>query len=314
MQNPGEYISGEDISRRLGISRTAVWKQINKLRLEGYEFEAISRKGYRLVSKPDKLEYANVIKALKTHSFGQRLKLLDVTTSTQEEMRLLAEKGAPSGSLVISEEQTSGRGRQGRKWLSPSGKGIWMSLLLRPELPLSCAPQLTLLCAVAVCRAIRAVTGVNTGIKWPNDLLVEGRKVCGILIESVGEDELIRYCVAGIGIDVNLENEDYPEDLKGLASSLKIESGRDCDRALLIGAVMNELEKLYELYIEQGFTPIGHLWEALSITIGKKITVKTARGDIQGTAEGLDPSGALILKSDDGQRINIFSGEVQLGG
>lgn len=141
LQNPGEYISGEEISRRLGISRTAVWKQINKLRLEGYEFEAVSRKGYRLVHTPDKLEFTAVIEAMKTNSFGRRLKLIDVTTSTQEEMRLLAEQGAPSGSLIIAEEQTSGRGRQGRKWLSPPGKGIWMSLLLRPELPLTCAPN-----------------------------------------------------------------------------------------------------------------------------------------------------------------------------
>lgn len=314
LQNPGEYISGEEISRRLGISRTAVWKQINKLRLEGYEFEAVSRKGYRLVHIPDKLEFTAVIEAMKTNSFGRRLKLIDVTTSTQEEMRLLAEQGAPSGSLIIAEEQTSGRGRQGRKWLSPPGKGIWMSLLLRPELPLTCAPQLTLLCAVAVCRAIRAVTGVDAGIKWPNDLLVQGRKVCGILIESVGEDELIRYCIAGIGIDVNLDPDDYPPELLAIATSLKMESGQDCNRAVLIGAVMNELEKLYELYVEQGFGPICHLWEALSITMGKEITVKTARGDIQGIAEGLDPSGALTLVSKDGQRINIYSGEVQLGG
>ncbi|WP_019640398.1 biotin--[acetyl-CoA-carboxylase] ligase [Paenibacillus fonticola] len=314
LSRPGEFISGEEISRKLSISRTAVWKQINKLREEGYEFEAVSRKGYRLVSKPERLEYSALLHALDTASFGQTVKLLEVTTSTQEEVRLLAEQGAAEGTLVIAEEQTIGRGRQGRKWHSPPGKGIWMSLLLRPKLPLSAAPQLTLLTAVAVCRAVRAVTGVNAGIKWPNDLLVDGRKVCGILLESVGEDEMIRYCIAGIGIDVNLEEEDLPSELVPIATSLKMESGKKADRAVLIGAVMKEMEKLYELYMEEGFSPIGHLWEAQSITTGRFITVKTAQGEISGRAIGLDATGGLLLIGVDNQPTTIFSGEVQFDG
>ncbi|MFD3258887.1 biotin--[acetyl-CoA-carboxylase] ligase [Paenibacillus lentus] len=314
LSRPGEYVSGEEISRKLSISRTAVWKQINKLREEGYEFEAVSRKGYRLVSKPERLEYSALLQAMDTTSFGQRLKLLDVTTSTQEEVRLLAEQGANEGTLVIAEEQTIGRGRQGRRWHSPAGKGIWMSLLLRPQLPLSAAPQLTLLSAVAVCRAIRAVTGIGVGIKWPNDLLVQGRKVCGILLESVGEDEMIRYCIAGIGIDANLETDDLPSELVPIATSLQIESGRKVDRAVLIGAVMAEMEKLYGLYMEEGFAPIGHLWEALSVTTGQQITVKTAQGEVSGRAMGLDKNGGLLVMQGDDKLTTIFSGEVQLGG
>ncbi|WP_213590644.1 biotin--[acetyl-CoA-carboxylase] ligase [Paenibacillus woosongensis] len=314
LSRPGEYISGEEISRKLSISRTAVWKQINKLREEGYEFEAVSRKGYRLVSKPEKLEYSTLLQAFSTVSFGRTLKLMDVTTSTQEEVRLLAEHGASEGTLVIAEEQTIGRGRQGRKWHSPAGKGIWMSLLLRPQLPLSAAPQLTLLTAVAVCRAVRAVTGIGVGIKWPNDLLVRGRKICGILLESVGEDEMIRYCIAGIGIDANLEPDDLPPELASIATSLQIESGRKVDRAVLIGAVMTEMEKLYGLYMEEGFAPIGHLWEALSVTTGQHITVKTAQGEVSGRAVGLEERGGLLVMQEDDSLTTIFSGEVHFDG
>lgn len=314
LSQPGQYVSGEEISRKLSISRTAVWKQINKLREEGYEFEAVSRKGYRLISKPERLEYSGLLQAMNTKSFGQRLKLLDVTTSTQEEVRLLAEQGAEEGTLVIAEEQTTGRGRQGRKWHSPAGKGIWMSLLLRPQLPLSSAPQLTLLSAVAVCRAVRMVTGVDVGIKWPNDLLANGRKICGILLESVGEDEMIRYCIAGIGIDANLESSDLPPELEPIATSLQIESGRKVDRAVLIGAVLAEMEKLYGLYKEEGFAPIGHLWEALSITTGQDITVKTAQGEVSGRAMGLDEYGGLLVMQRDHRLTTIFSGEVQFEG
>ncbi|AZK47204.1 biotin--[acetyl-CoA-carboxylase] ligase [Paenibacillus lentus] len=314
LSQPGQYVSGEEISRKLSISRTAVWKQINKLREEGYEFDAVSRKGYRLISKPERLEYSGLLQAMNTKSFGRKLKLLEVTTSTQEEVRLLAELGAAEGTLVIAEEQTIGRGRQGRRWHSPAGKGVWMSLLLRPPLPLTRAPQLTLLSAVAVCRAIRAVTGVEVGIKWPNDLLVHGRKICGILLESIGEDEMIRYCIAGVGIDANLEPSDLPPELRTIATSLQIESGRKVDRVVLIGAVIAELEKFYELYLEEGFAPIGHLWEALSVTTGQDITVKTAQGEVRGRAMGLDENGGLLVMQEDHRLTTIFSGEVQIDG
>ncbi|WP_433946468.1 biotin--[acetyl-CoA-carboxylase] ligase [Paenibacillus sp. SN-8-1] len=313
LQNPGEYMSGEEISKRLAISRTAVWKQINKLREAGYEFDAVSRRGYRLVQKPARMNPISLMSAMSSNTFGKHLKLLEVTTSTQEEVRKLAEEGAPEGTLVIAEEQTGGRGRLGRKFFSPSGKGIWMSLLLRPDRPLSCAPQLTLLAAVAVCRAIKSATGVESGIKWPNDLLVQGRKICGILLESVAEDERIRYCIAGIGINANMTMEDYPEELRSIVTSLQMESGKAVDRAVLIGAVMSELEQLYKLYLEEGFTPIAHLWEALSVTINREVTLNTSRGIVSGYATGIDGNGALILENE-GEKFTVFSGDVQLGG
>ncbi|MNI29940.1 Bifunctional ligase/repressor BirA [compost metagenome] len=313
-RHAGEYLSGEELSRRLSISRTAVWKQINKLRDEGYEFEAVSRKGYRLLRTPDRLEAADVQSKLTTTSFAREIKLLEVTETTQEEARILAENGAVSGTLVIAEEQTRARGRQGKPWFSPARKGVWMSMVLRPDCPLSFAPQLTLLTAVALCRAIRKISGVETGIKWPNDLLVADRKISGILIESVGEDGLIKYCIIGIGIDVNLEAADIPDELSNIVTSLKIESGREIDRGELIGAVMNEMEQLYSVYETEGFAPIGHLWEALSVTIGRRIVVRTPQGEKSGVATALDASGALTLLDDRGQLSTIYSGEIQLEG
>lgn len=315
LEHPGQYISGEEMSRRLSISRTAVWKQIAKLREQGYEFESAPRRGYRLISQPDRLSQTALLHALAgNQSLGSRIKLLSSVTSTQEEVRRLAEEGAPHGTLVVAEEQTAGRGRQGRRWYSPPGKGIWMSLLLRPDRqPVSIAPQLTLLTAVAVCRAVRKF-GVDAGIKWPNDILVDGRKLCGILVESIAEDELIRYAIAGIGIDVSLQLEDIPQELHPVVTSLQISSGRRVERTALIGAVLTEMEQLYQLYTEKGFVPIAHLWEALSVTLGRRITIRTPDGEISGQATALAENGALLLLEDSGNTRTIFSGEVQLGG
>lgn len=312
LENPQEFVSGEEISRRLSVSRTAVWKQINKLREAGYEFEAVPHKGYRILRKPERLDMLSLVKAMKTQTMGKKVKVLESTVSTQEEARRLAEEGAAEGTIVIAEEQTGGKGRMGRKWFSPKGKGVWMSLVLRPKQPMHYMPQLTLMTGVAVCRAVRRVSGVMAGLKWPNDLLAGGRKISGILLESAVEDEHVRYCIAGIGISVNLEREDYPEELTGVATSLKIESGEPVDRTALIAAVLEEFEKLYALYQQEGFGPIATLWEALSVTLGKPVTVNTANGAVQGVAEKLDPSGALLVATEDGQHIPIFSGDVEM--
>lgn len=312
LASPQEFVSGEEISRRLSVSRTAVWKQINKLREAGYEFEAVPNKGYRIVNKPERIDTLTLLKTLKTNIAGKKLKVLETTVSTQEEAKALAEAGAPEGTLVVAEEQTGGKGRLGRKWFSPKGKGIWMSLVLRPKQPLHYMPQLTLLTGVAVCRAVRRTTGVMAGLKWPNDLLVDGRKICGILLESAAEDEYVRYCIAGIGISANLDPDDYPDELKSVATSLKIEAGHPVDRVQLIAAAMEEFETLYRLYQQEGFAPIASLWEALSVTLGKRVTVGAASGPVTGLALKLDPHGALVILTEDGRELPVFSGDVEL--
>lgn len=306
----GRFVSGEEISRNLSISRTAVWKHVNKLRDMGYEFEAVSRKGYRLVTKPDSIDATALQLALDTTVFGRKAILLTSTLSTQGDVLKLAEQGQAEGAVVIAEEQTGGRGRFGRKWFSPPGKGIWMSVLLRPDLPLQHTPQLTLLAGVAVCRAVRACTGADAGIKWPNDLLIDGRKVCGILLESTVEDHEVRYCIAGIGVDVNFDSEDYPEDLTTIATSLKMQTGKPVDRTQLTAAILTELEQLYFLYQKEGFGVISALWEALSVSMNREITVTNPHGVIEGKAIGLDPSGALIVEKRDGERALVISGEI----
>ncbi|MEC0205691.1 biotin--[acetyl-CoA-carboxylase] ligase [Paenibacillus lautus] len=309
-EHSGQFLSGEEISRKLSISRTAVWKQINKLRHLGYDFEAVPRLGYRMMDEPDKLSVEQLTAGMTSQIFGKPLKLLDKTTSTQEDARQLAEEGAAEGTLVISEEQTGGRGRMGRKFHSPRGKGIWMSLVLRPKQPLHLTQQLTLLTGVAVCRAITKCAGVQTDIKWPNDILFQGKKVCGILLESATEDERVRYCIAGIGISANLKESDFPEELRSVATSIRMAGGATVNRTELIQAIMAEMEVLYELYNEQGFEPIASLWEALSGTVGREVQVHTARDRFSGIATGLNRDGALLVRNQDEELIPVYSGDI----
>lgn len=309
-ENAGQFLSGEEISRKLSISRTAVWKQINKLRSAGYDFEAVPRLGYRMLDEPDRLSGDQLTAGMTSRYFGKSIKLLDKTTSTQEDARQLAEEGAAEGALVISEEQTGGRGRMGRKFHSPRGKGIWMSLVLRPKQPLHLTQQLTLLTGVAVCRAIAKSAGVQTDIKWPNDILYQGKKVCGILLESATEDERVRYCIAGIGISANLKEADFPEELRNVATSIRIAGGKTVNRTSLIQSIMTEMEVLYELYNEQGFEPVASLWEALSGTVGREVQVQTARDRFSGIATGLNQDGALLVRNQHNELVPVYSGDI----
>lgn len=242
-----------------------------------------------------------------------RVQLLDSVVSTQEEAKLLAESGALEGTTVIAEEQTGARGRMGRQWFSPRGKGVWMSIVLRPKLPLSQTPQLTLLAGVAVCKAIRRVTGVEAGIKWPNDLLAEGRKICGILLESSLREGELHYCIAGIGISANMTEADYPDHLQEIATSLRIQRGGvPVDRSELERAVLDELESHYDLYMNQGFKPIKELWESMSVTLGRQIALNSLQGRVEGVVVGLDDTGGLLLRTSSGEISSVCSGEIEL--
>lgn len=303
----GAFVSGEHISRRLGVSRTAIWKQIRKLEAEGYRIEAVPRRGYRLVGKPDRLTPQALLAKLRTERFGRSLRLYDTVGSTQDVLHEWAKEGAPEGALVIAERQTKGRGRMGRTWVSPAGKGVWMSLLLRPALPLALAPQLTLLAAVALARGLQQVAALPIGIKWPNDLLVNGKKVCGVLLESSAEDERLVYVAVGIGISVNLEAADFPEDLAERAVSLKMACGRELDRADVIAAVLASFEELYGLYREQGFAPIRLLWEALAVSLHEPAEIRTPAGVVRGIPRGLDDYGGLLVERADGTVAPVYA-------
>ncbi|NHN28689.1 biotin--[acetyl-CoA-carboxylase] ligase [Paenibacillus agricola] len=313
IESPDVFLSGEELSQKMNCSRTAVWKHIERLRMEGYVFEAVSRKGYRFISKPDKLDIEQLTAKLQTTIVGRSILYYDEVESTNTVAHSLVLEGAAEGTLVIAEHQTSGRGRMGRKWYSPKGKGLWMSLVLKPRIPLQLAPQLTLLVAVALCRSIRKLTAIDAGIKWPNDLLVDGKKISGILLESSADEEKLQHVIAGVGISVNLDPDDFPEEIKDVATSLSIQAGSKIDRAELLCQFLLELEGLYELYQEQGFAPIKMLWEALNVSIGCTVRQQSNKGLIEGIAEGIDDHGALVVRLADGTLTKWYSSNVEFG-
>jgi len=308
------YVSGEEISRRLNVSRTAVWKHIRELRRQGYRFESSPHKGYRLVGRPDALSAEAIRLAAGSVSVLADVVVLGTVDSPQTEAHRLAAAGAPHGTLVAAEEQTAGRGRLGRFWLSPAGKGIWMSLIIRPPITVREAPQMTMAAAVALARTLRRETGADIGIKWPNDLLAgDGRKLCGILVESVGEDERVRHMAVGVGIDCHLEEAAYPPELAGKATSLLMATGRRVDRNALAGAFLREFDAMYRLYLAEGFPPIRMLWESLSVTVGRRIRHRSASGGTEGTAERLDERGGLVVRTDAGERVTLVAGDIEFG-
>lgn len=309
-RHPNMYISGEQLSEKLGCSRTAVWKHIGALREQGYSFEAVPRRGYRLTGVPDRYDIGELLSGLRTETMGQTIKLFGTVDSTQPIAHKLAEQGAAEGTLVLAERQTAGRGRMGRSWHSPQSKGVWMSLVLRPRVPLHFTPQLTLLVAVALCRAIRKIEPLPVAIKWPNDLLIEGKKVSGILLESSAEDERLRYVIVGIGISVNMREDDYPPELADKATSLRIASGKEWSRAGLIRSFLEQFEQLYALYHAEGFEPIRVAWEALSLSLGKPILARTFAGNVEGVAESIDGMGALLVRLKDGTVTKLYSAEI----
>jgi BirA family transcriptional regulator, biotin operon repressor / biotin---[acetyl-CoA-carboxylase] ligase len=306
------YLSGEAASKLLGVSRTAVWKQIRKLEEEGYTIEASRKLGYRLAGRPDRLTVSSLLSKLRTDRLGKNIHLYEDVESTQNVAMRLAEEGAPEGALVIAEQQLKGRGRMGRSWISPRGKGIWMSLVLRPDIPMPYAPQLTLLTAVALCRALRRLTSLDIGIKWPNDLLVNGRKISGILLESSAEEDRLKHVIAGVGISVNLDESDYDPEVLSKAVSLKLAAGQEFDRSEIVAAFLLELEQLYALYQNEGFAPIRSLWEALSISLGRRMVLTTPQTVIEGVPIGLSDSGAIVVRLDDGSEMPVFSAEMGL--
>ena len=311
-EHQGEYVSGEKISNQLGCSRTAVWKHIEELRKHGYELESAPRKGYRLISKANGVHSHEVKLGLHTKRIGRELSYFDSTDSTQIIATKLAHNGASEGHVVIADEQTAGKGRLGRKWFSRSGTAISMSMILRPNLAPQQAPQLTLLAAVAVVRAIRSCTNIDCDIKWPNDILINGKKLVGILTEMQADPDVVHSVIIGIGVNVNQQLEDIDPDISEIATSLALEKGEQIERATIISTILNEFEELYDLYLEKGFTIIKPMWEAYSITIGNYIYARTLRETIYGYAKGITDEGVLLLEDEKGKVHSIYSADIEI--
>jgi BirA family biotin operon repressor/biotin-[acetyl-CoA-carboxylase] ligase len=306
-----EVVSGEAISDKLGLTRAAVWKHVESLRGQGYRIDAVASRGYRLVSIPDRLRALELRPLLNTHDVGQVLHCHEELGSTNDEAKRLADDDAGHGEVVVAERQTEGRGRRGRAWISPARRNVAFSVILRPEeLPPARAPELTLVAAVALCDALRH-SGVAAGIKWPNDVLVGGRKIAGILTEMSAEADLVHWVVIGVGVNVNARLEDFPEELRDQATSLLIERDHPSPRALFLAACLTSLETWYDRHAEGGFAPIRQAWRERSVTLGQQVSVTTDGAPTVGLAEDIDDTGALLLRTPAGL-TRITSGDVAM--
>ncbi|MBT2726261.1 biotin--[acetyl-CoA-carboxylase] ligase [Bacillus sp. ISL-75] len=306
------FLSGQHLAELIGCSRTAVWKHIEELRKEGFELEAVRNKGYRILKTSEKVSADEIRFGLTTNYIGKNIHYEESVESTQKIAHRIASEDAPEGTVIIAEEQLSGRGRMARQWHSPKYTGIWMSMIIRPNIPLSNAPQLTLLAAVAIVQAIEEMTNLIPEIKWPNDILINGKKVTGILTELQAEADLIHSIIIGIGINVNQKKEDFPLELQEIATSLFIEDGETVSRAELIRSIFKHFEKLYTLYLEQGFLPIKLLWEGYAGSIGKYIKARTLTNTIEGKALGITNDGVLQLEDLTGKIHHIYSADIEL--
>lgn len=303
--SPG-YVSGEAISRELNISRAGIWKHIKELRQEGYTIEARPRRGYNLVAVPDKLYPAEIQFGLRTACLGRRIVHVEQTDSTQQLALRLCLEGAQEGTLVCAESQTSGKGRLGRVWASPRGQGIYMSLILRPSMPLTNLAPVTLLSAVAMCEAVRSMTDLKVQIKWPNDLLLNKKKIAGILTELQAEMDHVKFVIVGMGLNVNTPARYLPEQ----ATSLRQESKTKWSRLDLMKAILERYEYWYDNFKSQGAAPVLRRWRKYSSTTGKQVTLSDQYGRVEGEAIDIDEWGGLIIRTATGVVVKRMSGDI----
>lgn len=310
----GNPISGQQLADEMGISRTAIWKHLQTLQEEGYVFETIKKKGYKLISEPDKVDAAKISSFLTTNRFGRYIHYYDEVDSTQIIAHELARDGAEDGTVVIAEEQTAGKGRMQRPWDSQKGKGIWMTVIIRPNILPHQAPQFTLVTAVSIIQAMKSLyENFTPEIKWPNDILIGGKKCTGILTEMIAEMDAIKGLLVGIGINVNQKLEDFPEEIQSIATSISIEEGKEVDRAELVATILKYLEQYTDEYVQNGFGEIKKLWEEASCTIGKRIKATTLREIIEGQAIGITDEGVLEIELDIGEIKKVYSADIELG-
>lgn len=307
------YISGQELCNRFGVSRTAVWKAINQLKEAGYEIEAQQNKGYRLMAAPDLMTEAEIKSLMHTEWVAREVLYFDTIDSTNTKAQELAEKGYQSGTLVVADKQESGKGRRGRSWVSPSGTGIFMTLMIKPDINPNNASMLTLVAALAVAKAITSVTGEEAMIKWPNDIVVNGKKVCGILTEMNAQFDYINYIVVGIGI--NVHNESFPEEISQMASSLMIEAGgKRFHRAQIIAETMSYFEQYYDTFLKtQDLSALVREYDKLLVNRNKSVRVLDPKEPFDGKAMGITPKGELIVDTWESRKL-VSSGEVSVRG
>jgi len=330
-QAAGQFVRADDLGRQVKLPTTAVTAEVAELEKIGYTIEAHPHFGYRLLGTPDRLTADDIKARLESISrvgansirdrsrlqaaptkqsvIGSEILVFEETASTNDVVEHLAKSGAREGLAVFAESQTRGRGRRGRAWASPRGKGLWFSVLLRPALPPSAASRITVAAGVAVARAIRETCGVDARIKWPNDVTLNGRKLAGILTELRAEADEILLAILGIGIDVNCGPEDFPQELTGVATSLELETGKAQDRVALAARVLAELDECYHRALTD-FESVADECAKLCTTLGRQIVVTMGQHRVEGFAQALDGDGALLLRRDSGRMERILGGDV----
>ena len=308
-----KFISGQELCNRFGVSRTAVWKVINQLKKEGYRIEAVQNKGYHMVSSPALLSKYELESRIHTQWLGKEIVYKETTDSTNADVRRMAEGGAENGLLVVADSQTNGKGRRGRQWESKKGTNLYFSVLLKPEFAPDKASMITLVAAYSVAKVIAKNTGLDAKIKWPNDIVVGRKKVCGILTEMSMERDYIHHIVLGIGINVNEES--FPEEIKDMATSLKIEKGSLIVRANLLSDILFRLEQDYEAFLSaEDLKPFVEEYNKMLVNKGALVKVLDPKGEFTGIAGGINEEGMLLVFKENGQIEKVYAGEVSVRG
>lgn len=312
LKEQDDFRSGEEISKKLGVTRAAIWKAIKKLQADGYEITSSTKKGYKLIESPNLVTPHEISEVLKTKVLGKKIYYFEEIGSTNNEAKALSRERAEEGTLFIAEKQLGGKGRLGRTWESPSKTGIWMSLVLCPDIMPQYASQITLVAGLGMCEAIKEITGLDAKIKWPNDIVVNGKKICGILTEMSAQVEAIDYIVVGIGVNVNMLN--FPKTLP-YASSLALEGDKAYSRREIVARFLEIFEKDYEAYKQKpNLEAIIERYEEACITLHQQIKIVSRNEEIIAQGKGITKDGALVIKMADGTEKQISSGEVSVRG
>jgi BirA family biotin operon repressor/biotin-[acetyl-CoA-carboxylase] ligase len=306
------HVSGAELAELLGVSRTTIWNHVQALRNEGYVIDACTRRGYRLISIPDRMMPDEITRRLRTRWLGRTLWCYRETASTNDVALARAAEGAPEGALVIAEAQRRGRGRFHRKWLAPPGAGILASVVLRPTLHPSLVSQLVIAAAVAVAESLNALHDLDAHIKWPNDVYVGTRKIAGILAELSAEAEQVNHVVIGIGLNVNMTTAQLPKPVRDTATSIQIELGREVSRLDVLVELLAQLERWYDRWRRDAFAPVKARWAELSSSLGRRVRITSGSETTTGLVADLDDDGALLLRLDTGHIRKVASGDIAL--
>ena len=307
-----DYVSGQELCRRFGVSRTAVWKAIGQLKKEGYHIQAVQNRGY-LLEQEELFGQHELESRMDTEWAGHPVSWYETLGSTNLQAKLDAENGAENGALIVADMQTAGRGRRGRTWNSPPGTNLYFTLILKPQIAPDQASMLTPLMGLAVAEGIRETCGLQTGIKWPNDVVIDGRKVCGILAEMSVEREFIHYVVVGVGINVGLQS--FPEQVADTAVCLQEKCGGKVSRAELLVNVLKAFERYYAVFRKTGdLSDLRQMYGNLLVSRDREVRVLDPKGEYQGIARGINETGELLVEKEDGVVTAVYAGEVSVRG